>query len=255
MQVNTRSTLTILTMTTNPASKGNRLLAWVKRWNLVLALSVPGSLNFLILVAVIAQVVIYNAQRKIMNQQHDVMDRQRVLMDQQTTIMEKGLRLSERAYVGVARVTANIESREIVLFLENIGRLPARKVRVQAQEYRWTPQRSASSTTDFDAGEVQLFPGTHKMRVVIPLLKLRPEEFSAINTKHEILALGGTIRYEDGFGNNDTTYFAFEYQPPEKDGWIASPSIADIIKRYERTVTLPRDPNSIRGYNIPSRKH
>jgi hypothetical protein len=153
----------------------------------------------------------------------------------QTQIMEKSFRVSERAYVGVTNVTANMATHEVLLVLENIGHVPAKAVNLQGQEIRAAPagDNQKGSIFRWDAGEVQVFPGT-PMNVVIPLEPFEQDEVNAISTKKEILYIGGTIRYEDGFGNGDSTTFAFQYNPPPTDRWTAHSDLSKLFKQRER---------------------
>lgn len=187
-----------------------------------------------LVVAILALVIIF-FQSKIYVQQREI-------MSAQTRVMEKSLRVSERAYVGVASITANLP-REVVILFENIGHVPASNVKVEAIVARGTP--SASNTLSvsgervndrligtnvpWEAGAVHLFPGTLRMRVAIPLKNFTPEEQDAILAKRVILYVGGTIRYEDGFGDVDTTTFAFKYSPPPDEGWTVDSGLSNVV--------------------------
>jgi hypothetical protein len=205
---------------------------------------------FLALVAISAQVVVYIQQRRIMNTQSDFMNQQTKLMqrsldtsDKSLNISEESLRISQRAYVGVASITADLKSGEIQIMLQNIGHVPAKGIKLNGQETRTIPGENAAVTesgeienekqfgSDFhwEAAEVQLFPGT-PMYVVTNLKSFQSEEVAAILSKKEILYIGGTIQYEDGFKNCDYTTFAFRYDPLNKI-WIADPGLSKFFKR------------------------
>lgn len=170
-----------------------------------------------------------------------IMYRQTGIMTNQSNIMDHSLRVSERAYVGIASLSANWESREVVVMLHNIGNVPAKAIKLQAEEIRATPsteiatgskvyEKLDGSTFPWGAGDVQLFPGT-PMRVAIPLRGFKPEELDAILKKQENLYVFGRIEYEDGFGGRDSTVFAFEYSPPQPDGWTAHSDLSQVFKQ------------------------
>jgi hypothetical protein len=185
------------------------------------------------LIVIAAQAIIYEQQRRVMN-------RQREVMHEQVQIMERTLRISDRAYVGVASVTADLARGQILLTLENLGKVPATRIRVQGSAYlaNWSNRKlEPFPDVDFDAGEVKLFPGTLKMRVPVLMRKFDAQEISAIRDGVKgSLYVAGTISYEDGFGFDDTTNFNFKYSPPSIDSWIAvrtpvSIMSADLLRR------------------------
>jgi hypothetical protein len=193
----------------------------VERWKRQLQSWVPiitVIVSLVALLVIITQAVIYNQQRQVMNSQREV-------MHDQVQLTEKSLRVSERAYVGVASLTANLAQGEILITLENLGKVPANNISVQADAYwaNWaTRNLEPFPHEDFDAGEVKLFPGSLKMRVVVPMRKFNTEEISAMrDSKNGSLFVVGIIQYEDGFGYADITKFNFKYTPPPNDNWIA----------------------------------
>ena len=204
---------------------------------------VNAGIAFLALVAVSAQVGIYYKLRQIMNSQSEFMNEQIKLMQRSFDISEESLQISQRAYVGVASITTDLQGREIAIMLQNIGHVPAKGVKLYVQETRTIPGENGSVTgsgeiinpkqlgSDFhwEAGEVQLFPGT-PMSVVMHLKSFQSEEVAAILSKKEILYIGGTIQYEDGFGNCKYTTFAFRYDPLNK-AWFADPRLSKFFNR------------------------
>jgi hypothetical protein len=197
---------------------------------------------------------VYIDQRKIMNGQSDFMNSQTQIMQQSLNVSQQSLRaseqsfrVSERAYVGIASLNANLEAGEIVLLLQNIGRLPAKAVKLEGAEVRVTPsgtdertesgepiyQDQEGSEFHWTAGEVQLFPGT-PMSVAIHMRQLKEGELSAILNKKEILFVGGTIQYEDGFGNRDNTTFAFQYNPPPHERWTAHSDLSKFFNLHNQ---------------------
>ncbi len=192
-----------------------------------------------------------------------IMDRQTDILSTQTKVMEDSLRISmdslrvsvdtlgtsqqsfqmsERAYVGVASLTANTNAGEVLIMLHNIGNVPARAITLEGQEIRVTPLNNMERTKSgervnenqegslfrWTAGEVQLFPGT-PMLVVVPMRRFKKEERNAILKKKEILYIGGMIQYEDGFGKRQNTTFAFRYTPPPNERWTAHSDLSKIL--------------------------
>ena len=135
-------------------------------------------------------------QAKLFLDQKEIMNAQSKTLEQQTQFMEKSFRVSERAYVGVGDVTAHIATREVLVMLQNIGKVPATALKVKGQQIRATADGTEQRGTIFtwDAGEVELFPGT-PMPVVISLEPFEQNEMNAISSKQEILYIGGIIEY------------------------------------------------------------
>jgi hypothetical protein len=187
-----------------------------------------------VVVAVLAFIVI-TLQGRIYNEQKDIMNKQSEFMDQQTRLMEKSFRVSERAYVGVASVTANLETREILVMLQNIGHVPAAAVKLKGQHIRATAKEKDPKGVVFrwDAGAVELFPGT-LMPVVVSLEDIEQSELDAISSKTKILYIAGTVEYDDGFKNPEKTTFAFQYVPPPQNRWIAHSDLSNVFKNIAR---------------------
>jgi len=150
-------------------------------------------------------------------------------MVEQANIMKDGLYINERAYVSVASLVTNMKDGHVTVTFENIGKVPADKIKVKVQAMRQTKEVSIVSTYYFEAGQ-QLFPGSLKMRVVVPLENFKQAESARILARAETLFVRGTIEYEDGFGIFDTTTFGFEYSPPPNEGWTAR---SDLIKKTD----------------------
>lgn len=186
-----------------------RLDPWLATINLGIAI-----LGF---VVIVLQSLIYIQQKDIMNQQ--------------SQLMEKSFRVSERAYVGVEKITANLENREILITLQNIGHIPAAAVKLQGQHIRGTQKEKDPRGAVFrwEAGAVELFPGT-PMPVAVYLENVEQSDLDAISNKTKNLYIGGTIQYDDGFGNIEKTTFAFQYDPPPQNRWIAHSDLSRIFK-------------------------
>lgn len=160
---------------------------------------------FATLVVIGFQAFIYKQQLKV--------------MEAQTRISETSFRISQRAYIGLASLKANLDERQIVMEFENLGRIPAKNIRVEAWEYRVSDQKISGMLVPIEVREIQLLPGNLKMRLDIPLTDLKPEEIQAIRTGKETLSLSGSVQYDNGFGEFDTTNFGLDYRPKPKEGW------------------------------------
>ncbi|TAK00627.1 hypothetical protein EPO44_09625 [bacterium] len=145
---------------------------------------------------------------------------------QQWQMMRASLTVSQRAYVGVHSLQMDLSSGQVLVMLENMGKVPAQDIKVSAhtsQEAEGKIRTSAHPT--FEAGHTQLFPGTFKIQVPIPLKDFTPQEASNILTGRTTLYVAGKIQYGDGFGNPQTSDFAFRYVPPPHEGWTAIPIV------------------------------
>jgi hypothetical protein len=178
-----------------------------------------------------------------------LMFRQTAIMNAQTQLSDQSLhafRVSERAYVGVESLTADLKAGEVVIMLHNIGSVPAQTITVDVREIRVTPSTNLDTTAtgerineshkgsefQWEAGEVQLFPGT-PMPILVSLERFNEDEMNAITSKKEVLYVGGTIRYDDGFGKKDRTVFAFRYNPSNQK-WTAHSDLSKVLKALEQ---------------------
>jgi hypothetical protein len=212
---------------------------WVPVMNLVIALCA--------LVVIAFQSWINNEQAKTMNEQSQFMREQTQFIRLQTQIMEKtfglsekSLRISERAYVSVSSLTAKLADKQVVIELGNNGTLPATAINVEANVYRATPSSGESKIKDvvsrktlWDAGAVALFPGNIRMPVVISLQDFTQEEMKAVSGKKETLYVGGMVRYKDRNGTDDSTPFAYEYDPVN-DTWIANSDLSKLFDKNDQ---------------------
>jgi hypothetical protein len=196
---------------------------WRIRWRLNAQNSIPFLapmatvlISFAALVIIAVQAWIYNEQRKLMTSTLPIMVDQTKIMGTQTSISFSG----QRAYVGVADLALDLNGGQITVLLENIGRVPADKIQVEVRETRQFAGASHGSINSFE-----LFPGSLKMRVLVPLAHFDPKEVKSISARTEKLYISGTIKYDDGFGNPDITRFGFEYNPRPNEGWTARPQL------------------------------
>ena len=119
--------------------------------------------------------------------------------------------------------------------IQNIGQVPAAAVKLQGQHIRAPGQGTDPKGAVFrwEAGAVELFPGT-PMPVVVSLEDVEQSELDAISSKTKILYIGGTIQYDDGFGNPEKTTFAFQYAPSPQDRWVAHSDLSKMFKDIAR---------------------
>lgn len=207
-------------------------------------------IGFLAFMVILAQAIIYYQQRQIMNRQSEFMNKQTGIMQQSLDVSQQSLqageqsfRVTQRAYVGILNLTANLKAGEILIVLQNIGHVPAKAIRLDGQAIKVTPSQSNERTESgerlnesqegsefhWTAGELQLFPGT-PMTAAIHMQTLQPDEVNALLEKKQFLYLGGTIQYEDGFGARDSTIFAFQYNPPPNEHWTANSALSRFFK-------------------------
>jgi heme/copper-type cytochrome/quinol oxidase subunit 2 len=137
--------------------------------------------------------------------------------------MESTLRTSQRAYVGVYEIKTDLNLRLITVLLENIGKVPAKKIRVNTVQYLWVGEsdrreKVVEDRREFDWEDVELFPGGFKAPIVLELKDERA--LSPANS----MTVAGFIEYDDGFGFQSMTIFSFHYVPPPVDKWTLVPT-------------------------------
>lgn len=203
---------------------------------------------FLALVVVALQAFIYNEQRKILNAQSEFMKTQTLaqtqIMEKSFNLSEKSLRMSERAYVGIVDLDANLAEGQVSIALNNFGKVPATAIKLEATVYRATPASGDTSDQSelknivtskdlWDAGAVPLFPGNFRMPVVIRMQNFSQEEMRAVLAKKEIIYVAGSIQYEDHNGNADSSPFAYEYSPPPKESWTVHSGLSKLFNKNQ----------------------
>lgn len=196
--------------------------SWRTRWSLGAKKWFPLFSQLATVIISLAALFVIIKQALIYDQQRELMSQTQRAMDEQTSI----IRVSQRSYVGVASITADLNERQIILAFENVGRIPADNIEVEI----WESRRKAGENSLGSITRVKqkrLFSGSLKMEVVIPLDKLQVADISDIAARREKLYVIGKIEYEDGFGRQETE-FAFEYGPPPNERWIAR---SDLITK------------------------
>jgi hypothetical protein len=152
--------------------------------------------------------------------------------------MEKTLRISQRAYVGVNDIQANLEAGQIKVTLENIGHVPAEKVSVSVNVQRQVDSDTKSlewNTTEYSTVLEQIFPGTFKAQILHTMRNFTQEDAALIRAGKQRLRLVCSIYYEDDFGTSDVAFFFFQYSPPPNEGWTTMQPSGDF---YDHTKTV-----------------
>ncbi|SRR6266446_635067 len=196
---------------------GTRLSLKAKKWFPILAHAATLIISLAALYVISKQAQIYEGQRRVMTEQTDIIRKQSLIYEEQLKVMTEQtdiIRVAQRAYVGVAKITAYLPERFVVLAFENAGHVPANEVTITIWEM--TNKNRSGSTTY--RKEEQLFPGIPRMEVSVSLDDLQPEDISEIMAKKQKLYVLGTIEYDDGFGKQKL-HFGYEYQPPPNEFW------------------------------------
>lgn len=201
---------------------------WVPLMNLAIA--------FFAFVVIVFQVRIYNKQSRLMEAQTQLIQTQTQIMEKSLGLSANSVRISERAYVSVANLSAKLADKQVLIALGNNGTVPATAINLEANVYRTTPASASepkegkTSKVLWDAGAMALFPGNFRMSIVIALEGFNQEEMKAVLAKKEILYVGGLVRYKDRNGTDDSLPFAYEYDPPS-DTWIPNSDLSKLFSK------------------------
>jgi hypothetical protein len=145
-----------------------------------------------------------------------IMGKQSRVMESQNQIMTESLKTTERAYVAVYSIETDLRLGTATILLENKGRLPAKNIRVNTVQYLWLGKHENAAIEDrktFDWGKRgELFPGNYKIPIV---LLLDPR----IQVPENGCIIGGYLMYDDGFGREVESAFAFTYYPEPLNQW------------------------------------
>jgi len=182
----------------------------MKKWFPIGAQTATIIISLAALIVISKELWIYDQQRKLMSETKTVMAEQNEI-----------IRAAQRAYVGVASLKADLTGRRVVILIENVGQIPAKEIRMQLREVRRKPGEPSSGSITLRNYD-QIFPGSLKMRAILPLDRVGPTEVTDILEMKEILYVSVTLQYDDGFGEQKTSFF-FEYIPPPNEDWIAVP--------------------------------
>lgn len=170
-----------------------------------IAFMAQNTLNLLIFVAVLVQASIYYAQAKI---------------------MENSLKISQQSYVGVHSIGINLAKNRFSLRIENIGKVPATNVRVDAEIVVTVPnEQSLKQPIKREYGETsQLMRGNLNIKIRIPLQPwLSEPQTRLIEEGVAQVAVKGTVIWDDEFEKWKHSEFAFSYLVEDDQAqWIPS---------------------------------
>jgi len=184
------------------------------------------------------QVSAMKGQLEAMREQLGVMERQETAMRNTVELTEQGLRASNRSYVGIHSLEAELEKERVILQIENTGTIPAEGVKVSGKASVVIPGFVARlgrhvfgdltvdiASCPFHEEFESLFRGNLKGRMVIDLFLIVLEGgqhyLSSVADSSGTLIIEGQIEYGDGFDPMQITRFAFNYDT--ESGWTARP--------------------------------
>jgi hypothetical protein len=135
------------------------------------------------------------------------------------------LHVSERAYVGVQGLTADLMHSRVFIMFQNAGNVPADDIKVHIIEQRMAGSKPVDGGHfDLDIGHAVIFKGS-EYKIIVPLHNFTQPEVQAILDRRENLFVAGNIQYTDGFGDNSKTDFAFVFDPVPPNGeWVVNPT-------------------------------
>ncbi len=183
------------------------------------------------LIAIVYQGVIYRRQWNAM--------REMIKLDKQA------LQVSNKAYVGIHSLEAELKQGHLILLIENTGNIPAKDVKVDGTVSALIMDIAAGegsmlrrlrpdiASRRFSKEFSRLFRGNLKGRMVIDLdlIAARGDHYvSGIAEGRGVLVVEGRIEYSDGFEDGLITRFAFNYD--RDSGWTARP-IEEIAEARE----------------------
>ncbi len=173
---------------------------------------------------------------KAMQGQLAAMERQEQSMRDQAKLMDRSLVLGTRAYLGIHSVNLDIASKRLFLHLENVGRVPAKNIKVVTEILAEVPETKYRAlctqppqTLDWGQregerwlqipflnhlGRTKLFPGNLRVPIMIRLDNspyFSDQQFSLITGGYAKFTMRGLITYSDGFHSGKRTEFAFRY--------------------------------------------
>jgi hypothetical protein len=155
-------------------------------------------------------------------------------------------RASQRAYVGLSKITADWDHGQITLLFENIGKVPASRVHGTARQRRQAAGSDGVTETQqtFGGGRAELFPGMFPDAVVVQLEGYDPSsEKTAIAAGTESVMISGDVEYDDGFHTTQRYDFAFRSTSVGVDGWTAVPIIKfEDMQKYGAEAGMPGRP-------------
>jgi hypothetical protein len=154
-------------------------------------------LSLFVLIAVVAQALIYFSQRNLMGKQWEE-------MRNQSTQMRKSLMLANRASLSVHSVELNKEERVVLVTIGNTGNMPAQRISLFLKLVSFGPiegigtndlaQEVKSSSVLEDYGRTKLFKGNLPILLTFYLrCKWTDSDFRNIEKGKDGLSLVGTF--------------------------------------------------------------
>ena len=162
---------------------------------------------------------------------------------------EKVLKISERAYVGIHSIEQQLHphERDIMLRIENIGRLPASQVTVRVDVIMLTPDEvTVSGNWWQDFQRTNLFRGNLKLEMPIPISKkFNIAQLQRVFAGKARLITQVRIEYRDGFRDTEPrrSDYAFRFEGAR---WLSWPvwTVEDILQRHgEEQARYPESKN------------
>lgn len=142
----------------------------------------------------------------------------------QTT--KDSLRTSHRAYLVVAEIKVDFESKRMNVALANVGHVPVDGVAVDVIVERLGDYK-IYGLGYYTGGGVDIPPGTYKAVAAVSLEDLTPEITDRIRKGKEILQVACFLKYDDGFGNPQEHILNYRYLPPPNEGWESLPLLSE----------------------------
>jgi len=182
------------------------------------------------------QLVAMQSQERAQYQALEAAKGQLDAMKAQAKTMDQSLVFGTRAYLGIQSVNLDIASKRLFLYIENVGKVPAKDVMVvteikaevpetkyqsfcsqQPQIQHWG-QREGERRLQIPfldrLGRTKVFPGSLRIPVMIRLDEspyMSDQQFSLITGGYAKFTMRGLITYSDGFHSGKRTEFAFRY--------------------------------------------
>jgi len=174
----------------------------------------------------------------------DKMEAQSEILRKQAKSMDESVVFGLRAYVGIHSIGINFLTNRLHIQVENIGRVPAKDVRVDVQMEVAIPPKCMPEGYDlslgayvfttklipFHYGEAKLFPGNLNINIIIPIKRwlsegLSDEQIHLITQGDARLIVRGNINFCDGFNADKNTPFALRFSP-QADCWLPHPILS-----------------------------
>ena len=146
---------------------------------------------------------------------------------------DQTLKISNRAYLTTSPFQADLKNARVRIPIENYGRIPAPRLSATVFERRVVGERTIHSKTyNFGGDRTEIPPGPGHFGVTIPLEGLTSSEVESIHAKQEIIYLAGSLKYDDGFGEDTKKDFCFSFDPDPQIGWNACPVLT--FKEFQK---------------------